>query len=117
VPWGFACYSVQGADTGGLTERQARERGLRIRASVLPLSSSTRGWIHGPGGEGFLKPVEDADRGVLVGATSAGPAGGELLYGLNVAVHAEVPVARLQHMIYTYPTFHRAVEPALAALR
>ncbi|MFC4508032.1 MULTISPECIES: dihydrolipoyl dehydrogenase family protein [Streptomyces] len=100
----------------GVTERQARERGLRIRTSLVRLSSSTRGWIHGPGGEGFLKLVEDADRGVLIGATSAGPAGGELLYGLNVAVHAEVPVDRLRHMIYTYPTFHRAVEPALAAL-
>ncbi|MER7184834.1 NAD(P)/FAD-dependent oxidoreductase [Streptomyces hyaluromycini] len=101
----------------GLTERQARDRGLRVRTAVLPNASSTRGWIHGPGGEGFLKLVEDADRGVLVGATSAGPAGGELLYGLNVAVHAEVPVERLRHMIYTYPTFHRAVEAALAALR
>ncbi|MGW4517367.1 dihydrolipoyl dehydrogenase family protein [Streptomyces sp. NPDC004393] len=101
----------------GLTERQARERGLRVRTAVVPSSSSTRGWIHGPGGEGFIKLVEDSDRGVLVGATSAGPAGGELLYGLNVAVHAEVPVERLQNMIYTYPTFHRAIEPALAALR
>ncbi|MFJ9039028.1 dihydrolipoyl dehydrogenase family protein [Streptomyces sp. NPDC102406] len=100
----------------GLTERQARERGLRVRTAVVPLSSSTRGWIHGAGGEGFIKLVEDADRGVLVGATSAGPAGGEVLYGLNVAVHAEVPVARLRHMIYTYPTFHRTVEAALGAL-
>lgn len=100
----------------GLTERQARERGLRVATSVLPLASSTRGWIHGPGGDGFIKLVEDTDRGVLVGATSAGPAGGEVLYGLNVAVHAEVPVDRLRHMIYTYPTFHRAVGAALGAL-
>lgn len=103
--------------TVGLTERQAREQGLRVRTSVLPLSSSTRGWIHGPGNEGFIKLVEDTDRGVLVGATSAGPAGGEVLYGLNVAVHAEIPVDRLQHMMYTYPTFHRTVEAALGALR
>ncbi|MFB6604869.1 dihydrolipoyl dehydrogenase family protein [Streptomyces noursei] len=100
----------------GLTERQAREQGLRVRTSVVALASSTRGWIHGPGNEGFIKLVEDADRGVLVGATSAGPAGGEVLYGLNVAVHAEVPVDRLQHMIYTYPTFHRTIETALGAL-
>jgi pyruvate/2-oxoglutarate dehydrogenase complex dihydrolipoamide dehydrogenase (E3) component len=100
----------------GLTERQARERGLRVRTGLVSLSASTRGWIHGPGGEGFVKLVEDADRGVLVGATSAGPAGGEVLYGLNVAVHAEVPVNRLRHMIYTYPTFHRAIEAALGAL-
>ncbi|MGW1029502.1 dihydrolipoyl dehydrogenase family protein [Streptomyces sp. NPDC002577] len=101
----------------GLTERQARERGLRVRTSTLTIASSTRGWIHGPGNEGFVKLVEDADRGVLIGATSAGPAGGEVLYGLNVAVHAEVPVSRLKHMIYTYPTFHRTVEPAFGALR
>ncbi|MGP4043142.1 hypothetical protein [Streptomyces sp. 2A115] len=100
-----------------MTERQAREQGLWVRTSVVSLASSTRGWIHGPGGEGFVKLVEDADRGVLIGATSAGPAGGEVLYGLNVAVHAEVPVARLQHMIYTYPTFHRTIETALGALR
>jgi pyruvate/2-oxoglutarate dehydrogenase complex dihydrolipoamide dehydrogenase (E3) component len=101
----------------GLTERQAREGGLRVRTSVLAVASSTRGWIHGPGNEGFVKLVEDAERGVLIGATSAGPAGGEVLYGLNVAVHAEVPVDRLRHMIYTYPTFHRTVEAALGALR
>ncbi|MGW1787835.1 dihydrolipoyl dehydrogenase family protein [Streptomyces tubercidicus] len=101
----------------GLTERQAREQGLRVRTSVVTTASSTRGWIHGPGNEGFIKLVEDADRGVLIGATSAGPAGGEVLHGLNVAVHAEVPVDRLRHMIYAYPTFHRTIQAALGALR
>ena len=100
----------------GLTEAQAREQGLRVRTATTPLSASTRGWIHKPGSEGFIKLVEDADRGVLVGATSAGPAGGEVLYGLAVAVQAAVPVEQLLHMIYAYPTFHRAVQSALADL-
>ncbi len=56
------------------------------------LASSARGWIHKAGNEGFIKLVADADRGVLVGATSAGPVGGEVLSALAVAVHAEVPV-------------------------
>ena len=60
--------------------------------------------------------VEDADRGVLVGATAAGPGGGEILGFLAVAVHAEVPVDTLRSMIYAYPTFHRAIESALADL-
>ncbi|MFB4308281.1 dihydrolipoyl dehydrogenase family protein [Actinomadura sp. GTD37] len=101
----------------GLTERQARDQGTRVRTGLAPIASSARGLIHGPGNAGFVKLVEDADRGVLVGATSAGPAGGEVLYGLNVAVHTEVPTGRLKHMIYTYPTFHRTVEAALDALR
>ncbi|MFG1851474.1 dihydrolipoyl dehydrogenase family protein [Actinomadura geliboluensis] len=101
----------------GITERQARDRGMRVRTGLAPIPESARGRIHGPGNAGFVKLVEDADRGVLVGATSAGPAGGEVLYGLNVAVHAETPTDLLKHMIYTYPTFHRAVEAALHALQ
>jgi pyruvate/2-oxoglutarate dehydrogenase complex dihydrolipoamide dehydrogenase (E3) component len=53
---------------------------------------------------------------VLAGATSAGPAGGEVLGALVVAIHGEVPVARLKTMIYAYPTFHRAIETAVAGL-
>jgi len=53
---------------------------------------------------------------VLVGATSAGPVGGEVLGALAVAVHGQVPVADLRAMIYAYPTFHRGIEDALHAL-
>ena len=60
--------------------------------------------------------MADADRGILVGATSVGPVGGEVLSMLTLAVHARVPVRRLGQMIYAYPTFHRAIEPAVQAL-
>jgi pyruvate/2-oxoglutarate dehydrogenase complex dihydrolipoamide dehydrogenase (E3) component len=78
--------------------------------------TSTRGWIHGPGNEGFIKLVEDAGRGVLVGGSAAGPMGGEVMSMLMMAVQTEVPVENLRHMIYAYPTFHRGIEDALAAL-
>jgi pyruvate/2-oxoglutarate dehydrogenase complex dihydrolipoamide dehydrogenase (E3) component len=98
----------------GMTEQQARAAGLNIRVGTTDLASSTRGWI--AKGEGLIKLVEDADRGVLVGATSVGPSGGEVLGMLVTAVHAEVPTATLRSMIYAYPTFHRAVEDALSRL-
>jgi pyruvate/2-oxoglutarate dehydrogenase complex dihydrolipoamide dehydrogenase (E3) component len=98
----------------GLTEAQARTAGLRINTGSTQVASTARGWIHR--GEGFIKLVADADRGVLVGATSAGPMGGEVLSALAVAVHAEVPLDRLRHMIYAYPTFHRGIEDALRDL-
>jgi pyruvate/2-oxoglutarate dehydrogenase complex dihydrolipoamide dehydrogenase (E3) component len=100
----------------GLTEAQARERGLSVRTSLYPIPRSARGWIHKVGNDGFIKLVEDAATGVLVGATSAGPVGGEVLSALVVAVHARVPVPTMRHMIYAYPTFHRAIEDALAEL-
>jgi pyruvate/2-oxoglutarate dehydrogenase complex dihydrolipoamide dehydrogenase (E3) component len=100
----------------GITEAQARERGVRVRTGVAKLASSARGWIHGPGNDGFIKLVEDADRGVLVGATAMAPSGGEVLGLLALAVHAQVPVSTLRTMIYAYPTFHRGIEDALTAL-
>jgi pyruvate/2-oxoglutarate dehydrogenase complex dihydrolipoamide dehydrogenase (E3) component len=100
----------------GMTEQRARDAGLRVRVGSTPLEQSSRGFVHGPGGHGVIKVVEDADRGVLVGATAMGAAGGEILGFLAVAVHAEVPVDTLRNMIYAYPTFHRAIETALADL-
>ena len=100
----------------GLTESQARKQSLRIRTGYSPLSDSTRGFIHGPGNDGFIKLIEDADSGVLIGGTTSGPSGGEMLSMLSVAVAGKVPTERLRHMIWAYPTFHRGIEGALQAL-
>jgi pyruvate/2-oxoglutarate dehydrogenase complex dihydrolipoamide dehydrogenase (E3) component len=100
----------------GLTEAEAREQGLDVRVALTQVPTSARGWIHKAGNDGFIKLVEDRRRGVLVGATSAGPWGGEVLSMLVLAVHAAVPVQRLREMIYAFPTFHRAVFDALSEL-
>ena len=101
----------------GMTEQQARDAGLDVAVGLAPLAESTRGWIAGPGGEGLIKLVEDRTAGHLVGATSVGPMGGEVLSMLATAVHARVPTATLARMPFAYPTFHRAVETALGDLR
>jgi pyruvate/2-oxoglutarate dehydrogenase complex dihydrolipoamide dehydrogenase (E3) component len=100
----------------GSTEETARESGVAVRVGITDLAKSTRGWIHKAGNDGLIKLVEDADRGVLIGATSVGPSGGEVLGLLTLAVHAEIQTTKLRHMIYAYPTFHRAIEAALIDL-
>ncbi|MHB8219971.1 MAG: dihydrolipoyl dehydrogenase family protein [Acidimicrobiales bacterium] len=100
----------------GLTVAQAGAAGIRTRVGRAEIPASARGWIHKAGNPGFITLVEDAERAVLVGATSAGPAGGEVLGMLTLAVHAGITTERLRRMIYAYPTFHRAVEAALADL-
>ena len=101
----------------GMSEADARRAGLAVRTGTSQIPKSSRGWIHKVGNAGFIKLVEDAERGVLVGATSVGPTGGEVLAMLTLAVHAHIPTAELARMIYAYPTFHRAVEDALRNLR
>jgi pyruvate/2-oxoglutarate dehydrogenase complex dihydrolipoamide dehydrogenase (E3) component len=101
----------------GLSAEAAERDGLRVRTGFASIPTSARGWIHKAGNDGFIKLVEDADRRVLVGATSAGPNGGEVLSLLTLAVHARVPTDDLFSMIFAYPTFHRAIEDALKDLR
>jgi pyruvate/2-oxoglutarate dehydrogenase complex dihydrolipoamide dehydrogenase (E3) component len=98
----------------GITEKQARDEGLAVRIGAAGLPESSRGWLHMAGNDGLIKLVV-AD-GLLVGATSIGPMGGEVLSMLTLAVHAKVPVGTLETMIFAYPTFHGAVRDALTDL-
>src|SRR6478735_2117092 len=100
----------------GMTEAQARAAGIDVRIGLADSATSSRGWIHGPGNDGLMKLVADGERGILVGATSVGPHGGEILSMFNLAVHARVPIAELRSMIYAYPTFYRGALDALADL-
>lgn len=100
----------------GLTEAEARAEGIGVRTGRADIAAGARGRIHRVGNQGFIKLVADAGRRVLVGATSAGPAGGEVLGALAVAVHARVPLDRLGGMIWAYPTFHRAIGDAVKDL-
>lgn len=100
----------------GITEAVARKQGINVRTGIQKASVTARGWIHGPGNEGFIKVVEDADRGVLVGATTMGPRGGDILGIFELAIKAKIPTDELRHLIYAYPTFYRGVGEAVARL-
>ena len=99
----------------GLTEAEAREAGLDVLVATKQLPATFRAWLHSPGNDGVIKLVIDRNQGVLVGATAAGPHGGEVLGMLSLAVHARIPIAQLQHMIYAYLTFYGAIGEALGA--
>ncbi|HEY4333899.1 MAG TPA: NAD(P)/FAD-dependent oxidoreductase [Ilumatobacteraceae bacterium] len=101
----------------GMTEAQARAAGINVKVGIADSAKSSRGWLHKAGNEGLMKLVVDADRDILVGATSVGPRGGEVLSMFNLAVHARIPVATLRTMIYAYPTFYRGALDSLAAIQ
>jgi len=100
----------------GMTEAQAIDAGLTVRTVVQNVAHTARGWLHGPGNDGVIKLVIDTDRGVMVGATTAGPHGGEMIAMPALAVHAQTPISELRSMIYAYPTFWRGIEDALNQL-
>ena len=98
----------------GLTEAQARDAGHEVQVGLVDTKNSSRGDLHGEGNDGLVKLVASGDR--LLGGTTVGPMGGEVLAMLTTAVHAGVPVSVLKSMIYAYPTWHGVVRQALSAL-
>jgi dihydrolipoamide dehydrogenase len=88
----------------GLTEKRAREDGLRVRAVEYDLAALAGTALYADGYTGRAKIVVDEDRRVLVGATFVGPGVGELLHSATVAVVGEVPLDRLWHAVPSYPT-------------
>lgn len=102
-------FTMPEVATVGLTEGQAREAGIDVVTGTGDLGS--RGWLADE--NGVVKVVADRARKVVVGATVAGPAAGEVIGLLATAVHAEVPLDTLRSMHYAYPTYHRAIETVL----
>jgi pyruvate/2-oxoglutarate dehydrogenase complex dihydrolipoamide dehydrogenase (E3) component len=65
------------------------------------LARSSRGFVHGEGGAGLIKLVFDRADNVLIGATSVGPTGGEVLSMLSLAVHAGITSCTEQRCLPT----------------
>ena len=88
----------------GLTEREARERGVDVRVVSYELGNVAGASLQGDGYTGRAALVVDERRRVIVGATFVGPEVAELLHGATIAVVGEVPLDRLWHAVPSYPT-------------
>jgi len=88
----------------GLTEAQARERGIDIRTVQYGTGDVAGAYTQGNGIRGTSHLVVDASREVIVGATFTGPGVQELLHSATVAIVGEVPVDRLWHAVPSFPT-------------
>lgn len=88
----------------GLTERQARERGMTVDTVTHDIGRVAGATTLGKGYSGTAKLVVDSAREVLVGATFVGPEAGELLHAATIAITGEVPLSRLWHAVPSFPT-------------
>ncbi len=90
--------------SSGLTEAQARERGIDVQVVEYPIGKVAGASLHADGYEGAAKMVVDRDRRVMVGLTLVGPDVGELIHAATVAIVGEVPLDRLWHATPAFPT-------------
>ena len=88
----------------GLTEAQAREKGIDVRVVTTPLGSVAGAFTMGDGVKGTAMLVVDEARRVVVGATFTGPGVAELLHSATIAIAGEVTMDTLWHAVPSFPT-------------
>jgi dihydrolipoamide dehydrogenase len=87
----------------GLTEDEARERGINVKVGKFPFSASGRALIIGQT-DGFVKLVLDADTGELLGGHVIGPDTSHLIAEIALAINIECTVEEIAHTIHVHPT-------------
>ena len=88
----------------GLTEAQAREAGINVRAVEVDVDSIPGASTLGNGVRGTGKLVIDETRRVIVGATFTGPGLAELLHSATIAIVGQVTMDQLWHAVPSFPT-------------
>jgi dihydrolipoamide dehydrogenase len=98
----------------GLTERQAREGGYKVRVGKFPFAGNSKASILGAR-EGFVKIVSDETYGEILGVHMLGPRVTEMIAEAVVAMRLEATVEDLAHAIHPHPTLTEAVMEAAHA--
>ncbi|MGC9471261.1 MAG: dihydrolipoyl dehydrogenase [Bacteroidales bacterium] len=98
----------------GLTEKQAREKGLEIKVGKFPFTASGKASSAGAR-DGFVKLIFDSKYGELVGAHMIGDHVTEMIAEVVVARKLETTGQELIRSVHPHPTMSEAIMEAAAA--
>jgi pyruvate/2-oxoglutarate dehydrogenase complex dihydrolipoamide dehydrogenase (E3) component len=87
----------------GLTEQQARARGLAIKVAKMPMAHAARAVEVGES-RGFMKAVVDARTDQILGCAVLGIEAGEVMAMLQIAMMGRLPYQRLRDDMFAHPT-------------
>ncbi len=100
----------------GLTEKQARDAGYKVKTGKFPFGGNSKATILGSHG-GFIKVVSDEQYGEILGVHIIGPLATEILAEAATVLHLEGTVDDMMTMIHAHPTVWEAMGDAFASVR
>ena len=98
----------------GLTEKQARESGYKLKIGKFPFRVLGKARATGAT-EGFVKLIFDAKYGELLGAHIIGEEATEMIAGLGTARTLETTYREILGTVHAHPTLSEAVMEAAGA--
>lgn len=92
----------------GMTEREAVEKGYKVKTKTVAVASIPRARVLG-GTDGLLKAVVDADSGKILGCTLFCVDSSEVINVIMVAMKAGLDYTFLRDQIYTHPSMSESL--------
>jgi len=100
----------------GLTEKQAREAGHKVKVGKFPFLGNSKATILGQH-EGFIKVVTEEKYGEILGVHAIGPLATEIISGPVAAMGLEATLDDMAATIHAHPTVSEAMADAYNAVR
>ena len=104
-------YSTPQVASVGLTEAQAKAKGVTVKVGRFPFRVNGKAIAAGET-EGFVKTVFDGDTGALIGAHMIGGEVTEMIQGFALAITMEATEAELIATVFPHPTMSEAMHEA-----
>jgi len=99
----------------GLSETEAKERGIGYRLAKIPMVAVLRTRTLSQT-RGFLKALIDTESDRILGFTALGVEAGEIIATVQVAMLAGLPYTVLRDAIFTHPTMLEGLIPLFSAV-
>ena len=111
-----ATYCEPQIGSVGLSEKQARDAGLKIKVGKFPFAGNSKATILGSHG-GFIKVVADEKYGEVLGVHIIGPLATEVIAEAVAALQLEATLDDMMFMTHAHPTVWEAMGDAFASVR
>ena len=98
----------------GLTERAAKDKGVKYKVGKFPFLASGKAQAVGEG-DGFVKILFGEENSEVLGAHIIGPEATELIAELGLAINMEATKADIAATIPAHPTLSEAIHEATGA--
>jgi len=99
----------------GLSEGEARQRGIAVRVVKLPTSAVLRTWTTAENA-GFMKVLVEERGDRILGFTMIGPEAGEVMAVVQTAILGGLPWTLLRDAILAHPTMAEGLGSLFAAI-
>ena len=100
----------------GLTEKQARDAGYKVKTGKFPFVGNSKATILG-NHNGFIKVVSDEKYGEVLGIHIIGPLATEILAEAAATLNLEGTIDDMMNMIHAHPTVWEGMGDAFASVK